>query len=135
MGALYLQDAVCALPARPDLEENLGYVATSIREFGGTARVFSSRDLLPDGDPSIVDEFRMMADRRYRAIAERIESIESELSSGKDVEGAEDLLKRERVAFLRARRIAYFGSDEEEPVRALLDRLRSKLDEALQGAR
>src|SRR5207247_2541547 len=68
MGAVYLQNAACLLPARPDLVENMQYVAATIQEMGGTCHLFNARTLLPDGDSRIRDEFRDLVDGRLEEI-------------------------------------------------------------------
>jgi hypothetical protein len=44
------------------------------------------------------------------------------------LEAAEEELKRERVAYLRAKRLAYFGSEKEDAAERQLDALRRSLD-------
>lgn len=132
MGALYLQDAVCLLPSRADLDENMQYVAVSIQEMGGTAHLFAATSLLPQGTKQVKDEFCLQADIRLNEIAERLEQMQATLDSVDEsgaLEQIEEELKRERVAYLRARRRAYFGSTREDDVDALLDALKRSLDE------
>src|ERR1044071_3287688 len=64
MGALYLQNAACILPARPDLIENMQYVADAIEEMGGTCHLFRASAALPGSTERIRYEFRDMADER-----------------------------------------------------------------------
>jgi hypothetical protein len=136
MGALYLQDAVCALPARADLTENMQYVAEAIAEAGGVCHLFSANTLLPGGGTQLVESFRALADARFSEIGERARGVEALLSAANSpeaLEKAEEELKRERVAYLRARRLAYFGGGQEVQVEARLDALRAALDEIHRG--
>lgn len=132
MGALYVQDGVCLLPARDDLVENMQYVATAVEEMGGTSLLFGASSLLPDGTPRLEADFRILSDKRLEEIAGRLERIGAtldEAASLSDLERVEGEIKRERVAYLRARRLSYFGGSSEAKVDALFDRLSRMLDD------
>ena len=132
MGALYLQDAVCVVPARPDLDENMQYIAEAIAEMGGTYHLFKASTFFSEGDERLAAGFRALADTAFGEIAERVEAARNaltEAASLTELEAAEEELKRERVAYLRARRLAYSGSDREAAVATQLDALRRSLDE------
>ncbi len=101
MGALYLQDGVCLLPARPDLVENMQYVATTVAEMGGTSHLFTGTSLLPDGPARLTEEFRALADKRLEEIAARLETLYpalEEAASPSALQRVEEEIKRERVA-------------------------------------
>jgi hypothetical protein len=132
MGALYLQDAVCVVPSRPDLDENMQYIAEAIAEMGGTYHLFKASAFFPEGDTRLAEGFRDLADTALEEIAERVEAAQSALEKAASLtalEAAEEELKRERVAYLRARRLAYFGSEKEAAVETQLDALRCALDD------
>jgi hypothetical protein len=131
MGAVYLQDAVCLLPHRPDLTENMQYIAASIEEMGGSCHLFAASAMLPGGGDELVQSFRAQADQRLREIISRLDELQAVLdglATSKGLERFEDDLKRERVAYLRARKLGYFGSTLEAEVDARLDRLKAALD-------
>jgi hypothetical protein len=131
LGARYLQDAVCVLPPRDDLRQELSSVADSIREMGGTAHVFDATSIHVS-DEEIVASFRDLADERYAAILKRIE-VGIELLQNNvglaDIEVAEEALKRERMAYLRAHTISYFGGTVDVRVVERLEELRRILDD------
>ncbi len=132
MGVVYLQNAVCVLPARPDLVENMQYVAGTIEEMGGSCHLFQAISLLPGGEDRLRDEFRALADDRLADIAKRLDRLHGELDSAASptaLERVEEELKRERISYLRARRLSYSGSTREPNVDAKLDRLKQALDE------
>ena len=132
MGALYLQNAACILPARPDLDENMQYVAAAIEEMGGTAHLFTTTGDIPGEDERLIEEFRALADARLDDIVGRLDRIQGELDSAaslSSLERAEEDLKRERIAYLRARKRAYFGSAREAEVDSRLDEVKRALDE------
>lgn len=132
MGALYLQNAVCLLPARPDLDENLHYVTQMIEETGGTCYLFSTSALLPGSDARLIGEFQAIADDKIAEIVQRLEAIQTRLEAAatpSDLERVEGDLKRERISYLRARRQAYFGSTREAEADERLDALKRALDD------
>jgi hypothetical protein len=131
MGAVYLQDAVCVLPDRPDLSENMHYIAASIEEMGGSCFLFQSSALLPGGSEEIVNRFRDAADARLDEIIIRLGGIQKTMDEAvtlTDLERIEGELKRERVDYLRTRKLAYFGSTKEAAVDSLLESLKNRLD-------
>lgn len=86
----------------------------------------------------LVSRFRSVADDRMRTALIRLGELESKLPDigpVADFERAEDELKRERVAFLKARRMNFFGSDLEKEVEAALDRVRQELDLIARGTK
>jgi hypothetical protein len=138
MGVLYIQDGVCLLPNRPDLTENLLYVAQAVEQMEGTCHVFSASALLPDGAETLVTGFRALADQRLAEIGERLNSATEELNNATEKAGlspaalirAEAELKRERVAYLRTRRLSHCGipPETESAMDAKLDAFRKRLD-------
>lgn len=132
MGAFYLQDAVCVVPSRSDLDENMQYIAEAITEMGGIYHLFQAAAVFPEGDTRLADGFREQADATYQAIIGRLEAARMTLPETADLttlETAEEELKRERVAYLRAKRLAYFGGDKSVDVEKQLDQLRRALDD------
>jgi hypothetical protein len=132
MGGLYVQDAACLLPSRPDLDENMQYIAAQIEGMGGSCYLFSASMLLPGSVERLTEEFRTQADDRLEEIMKRLDSISAALdttASPAILEQAEGELKRERIAYLRARRLAFFGSTKETEVDARLEALQCSLDE------
>src|ERR1051326_6131979 len=61
MGGLYVQNAACLLPSRPDLNENMQYIAARIEEMGGSCYLFSASALLPGSAERLIEEFRAQA--------------------------------------------------------------------------
>lgn len=138
MGAVYLQNAVCLLPARPELAENMQYVAGLIEEHGGTCFLFHAREALPGTDERLAEEFRALADSRLELIIERLDGIRDEVDKAATpgaLERAEEELKKERIAYLRARRLSYFGSAREQEVDSRLDSLKVALDELYRSSK
>ena len=81
---------------------------------------------------SVNTGFRASADDRYKTILSRINTALDLLKQDvdmADIEVAEESLMRERIAFLRAKKIAYFGGTLEVQVEEKLEQLRLSLDE------
>ena len=138
MGVVYLQNAVCLLPARPDLVENMEYVAAMIEEMGGTCFLFLAKTALPGADERLHEEFSILADTRLQEIIERLDRVETDLDSAvspASLERGEEELKRERIAYLRVRRLAYFGSTKEQEVDSRLESLKQALDEMYRSSK
>ncbi|HEY0865850.1 MAG TPA: Chromate resistance protein ChrB [Fimbriimonas sp.] len=131
LGALYLQDAVCVLPSRPDTDDAFRDVYRTIVESGGSGFLFESKILEPADEEQVVEGFRKLSDDRLTTIQGRLDAT-LEMLSGKvglaDLEVAEESLKRERVAYLRAQSISYMGGTKEAEVESRLRRLQQSLD-------
>lgn len=128
LGAVYLQDAVCVLPDEPELEENFHYLAQSIQEMGGQSFVFRTESLSPQTQEQVLAGFRSQADERLAEISRRL----SQVDLADDPERAEECLKNEQVAFLRANRLNYFGSNRANIVETQLEQLKNALNHANQ---
>lgn len=74
MGALYLQQCVCILPARPDLLDELDKGVASIRELGGDYTLFDIPALRPDDETKIITTFRGLRNKEYEEIIEECET-------------------------------------------------------------
>jgi exonuclease VII small subunit len=138
MGALNVQNAAWLLPSRPDLDENMQYIVAQIEEMGGSCYLFSAAALMTGSVERLTEEFRTQADSHLEEIIERLEMVSVALDSAASpsaLERAEGDLKRERVAYLRARRLAYFGNTKEAEVDARLDALKRSLDDLYRGGK
>src|SRR5437016_9748228 len=81
MGALYVQNAACLLPSRPDLDENMQYIAAQIEEMGGSCYLFSASPLLPGSRDRLIEEFRAQADSYLDDIIERLGKVSAALDA------------------------------------------------------
>ena len=136
LGAIYLQDGVAVVPSREDLDENLSYIASSVQEMGGTATLLKSSGLSEKDNQQIVKKFQIAADSRLDETLEGLDDLlqaVKEVESPHDLEKAEDELKRERHAYLKTRRLNFFGSAKEVRVEKKLDAIRSAIDKRSRG--
>lgn len=130
VGALYLQDGVAVLPNRPDLNENLRYIAASIVESGGTAISLLSSGSTHLDEAEIENRFRIAADGRMLELTRNLKQLAeslAEVRSLHELAKVDDALKRERLAYLKARRLNYFGSEVENEVELVLKELATRL--------
>jgi len=74
MGALYIQQCVCILPARGDLEGELDRRVASIREMGGDYTLFDVPALRTGDEERIVAIFRDLRNKEYDEIVEECET-------------------------------------------------------------
>ena len=138
MGALCLQDAVYLLPARPELDENMQYIAAQIEEMGGSCYLFAASTLLPDSTERLIEEFRSQADDRFDELIQRLDRLGASLAAADSpgaLEQVEQELKRERIAYLRAQRLTFFGSAREAAVAARFEEIRRSIDELSRSAK
>ena len=99
---------------------------------GGIVSLFHAVPLALNEDDAVVSGFKASADERYKTILSRINTaldlVKHDVDMA-DIEVAEESLMRERIAFLRAKKIAYFGGTLEPQVEEKLEQLRVLLDE------
>lgn len=137
LGGVYVQDGVCALPKRDDLDENILYVANQIEEAGGHYHLLNSSATEIE-DAKLKERFIALADERLierqRRLVALIDSLDG-LSTIAELEHVEEELKRERVAFLKVLRLNFFGSNEQQKVQDLLEEARTRLDFLARGGK
>src|SRR6478736_2639500 len=80
LGALYLQQSVCLLPARDDVVRQVRRLVDRIRHQGGTVRVLRMRCADPAEERSLVEEFNDARDAEYAEVLERIPALRQELA-------------------------------------------------------
>lgn len=133
MGVLYLQDAVCVVPERPDLTQNLSYAVSAVEEMGGSCQLFASASLLPGGAEEIASAFRAQADVHLDEILVRLQTVAASLGTADTpllFERAHEDLKRERGSYLHARKLAVFGasSERETAIDTCMEQIKNTLD-------
>ena len=70
LGALYLQQCVCIVPALPVCEEGVGSAVRRIETLGGSHNLFRIRDLEPAERDALVNGFRELSGKEYAEIVE-----------------------------------------------------------------
>ena len=74
LGGLYVQQAVCVLPDRPDLRASLGRLRERIDELGGSSVFLTLRDVEPDTRDTFVSGFREQSAKEYAEIIEECDT-------------------------------------------------------------
>ena len=129
LGALYLQQSVCLLPARDDVVRQVRRLVDRIRHQGGTVRVLRMRFADPAEERSLVEEFNDARDAEYAEVLERIPALRQELASERargratyaEVEESEADLERFRSWLDKIAARDYFGAPTGELARAAVD--------------
>jgi hypothetical protein len=80
LGALYLQQSVCLLPARAEVTREVRRLADRVHHQGGTARVLRMRFADPAEEQAVVDELSAARDAEYAEVLERLPALRQELA-------------------------------------------------------
>jgi hypothetical protein len=130
LGALYLQQSVCVLPARPDVEREIRRLVDRARASGGAVRVL--RITFEDGNEQaqLVAELQAARDDEYAEVLERVPAFLDELRSERDrdratyeeVEESEADLERFRAWLAKIDRRDYFGAPRRAEAHAAVER-------------
>jgi hypothetical protein len=80
LGALYLQQSVCLLPARPDVVREVRRLADRVRHQGGTCRVLTMAFADPAEEASVIAECNAARDVEYDDFLGRLPSLRQELA-------------------------------------------------------
>lgn len=74
LGALYVQQAVCVLPDRAELREELRKVRERVDELGGSSVFLTLREVEEDARVQFVEGFRTQSAAEYAEIVEECET-------------------------------------------------------------
>jgi hypothetical protein len=80
LGALYLQQSVCLLPARPAVVREVRRLVDRIRRQGGTARVLSMTFSDSAEEQAVIAELNAARDAEYAEVLERLPELRKELA-------------------------------------------------------
>jgi hypothetical protein len=75
LGAVYLQQSVCLLPALDDVVRQVRRLTDRIHHQGGTARVLRMRFTDPAEEQAVVQEFNAARDAEYAEVLECIPAL------------------------------------------------------------
>ena len=136
LGALYLQQSVCVLPARPDVEREIRRLVARVRARGGAARVLRLTFDDPDEEAQLVSELQAARDDEYGEVLERIPAFLDELrterardrATSEEVEESEADLERFRTWLAKIDRRDYFGAPRRAEAHAAVERCARALE-------
>ena len=80
LGALYLQQSVCLLPARAEVLRDLRRLADRIHHQGGTARILRMSFGDPAEEHAVIEELNAARDAEYAEVLERLPALRQELA-------------------------------------------------------
>lgn len=129
LGAVYLQQSVCLLPAQDEVVRQVRRLTDRIRHQGGTARVLRMRFTDPTEEQSVVEEFNAARDAEYAEILDRIPALREELAQERargratyaEVEESEADLERFRSWLAKIAARDYFDAPSGQAARAAID--------------
>ncbi|MFF1612338.1 Chromate resistance protein ChrB [Amycolatopsis sp. NPDC058278] len=80
LGALYLQQSVCLLPARPEVVREIRRLVDRVRHQGGTARMLPMAFTEPAEEHAVIAELNAARDTEYTEVLERLPQLRQELA-------------------------------------------------------
>jgi hypothetical protein len=80
LGALYLQQSVCLLPATAGVARDVRRLAARVRQGGGTVRVLPMAFTDPAAEQEVIAELNAARDAEYAEILERLPELHRELA-------------------------------------------------------
>jgi len=136
LGALYLQQSVCVLPARPDVEREIRRLVDRVRGNGGTVRVLRIAFDDANEEAQVVSELQAARDDEYSEVLERVPAFLDELRGERDrdratyeeVEESEADLERFRAWLAKIDRRDYFGAPGRADAHAAVERCARALE-------
>jgi ribosomal protein L29 len=118
LGALYLQQSVCLLPARTTVLRDVRRLADRVEHQGGKARILRMRFVDPVEERSVIDELNDARDAEYAELLERLPELREELADERargnatyvEVEESEADLERFRTWLAKIASRDYFAA-------------------------
>ncbi|MGW4523833.1 Chromate resistance protein ChrB [Amycolatopsis sp. NPDC004378] len=129
LGALYLQQSVCLLPARPEVVREVRRLVDRVRHQGGTARVLPMQFTDPAEEQAVIAELDAARDVEYHEVLERLPALRRELADERargnvtyaEVEESEADLQRFRSWLDKIAARDYFGAPGGQAAREAVD--------------
>jgi ChrB-like protein len=136
LGALYLHQSVCVLPARPDVEREIRRLVDRVRGNGGNARVLRISFDDANEEAQVVSELQAARDDEYSEVLERVPAFLDELrgererdrATYEEVEESEADLERFRAWLAKIDRRDYFGAPRRADAHAAVERCAQALE-------
>ncbi|OLT49219.1 hypothetical protein BJF85_10195 [Saccharomonospora sp. CUA-673] len=142
LGALYLQQSVCLLPAEPEVVRQVRRLADKVRQQGGSARVLTMRFADRDEERGVIAEFNTARDDEYAEMLERLPELRKELESERargratyaEVEESEADLERYRSWLAKIAARDYFDAPGGQAARDAVEQAARDLADFEQAA-
>jgi hypothetical protein len=118
LGALYLQQSVCLLPARVEVVREVRRLVDRVRHQGGAARVLRMMFSDPEEEHAVIAEMNEARDAEYAEVLERLPELRNELAAERargnatyaEVEESEADLERFRAWLTKIAARDYFAA-------------------------
>jgi hypothetical protein len=145
LGALYLQQSVCLLPARAEVVRDVRRLVDRVHRQGGSARVLRMAFTDPAEEEAVVAELNTARDAEYAEVLDRLPELRRELAdeqargnvSYAEVEESEADLERFRSWLAKIAARDYFGAPNGQAAHDAVERAAAELaafeDAALQA--
>jgi ribosomal protein L29 len=135
LGAVYLQQSVCLLPARPTVVREVRRLADRVRHQGGTARVLRMTFVEPAEEQAVIGEFNEARDGEYAEVLERLPELRRELATERaqgnatyaEVEESEADLARFRAWLAKIAARDYFSAPGGQAARDAVEQAAAEL--------
>jgi hypothetical protein len=136
LGALYLHQSVCVLPARPEVQREIRRLVDRVRANGGSARVLRIAFDDVNEQAQVIAELQAARDDEYGEVLERVPAFLDELRGERDrdratyeeVEESEADLERFRAWLAKIDRRDYFGAPRRAEAHAAVQRCARALE-------
>jgi hypothetical protein len=136
LGALYLHQSVCVLPARPHVQREIRRLVDRVHANGGTARVLRIAFDEAREESQVIAELQAARDDEYGEVLERVPAFLDELRGERDrdratyeeVEESEADLERFRAWLAKIDRRDYFGASRRAEAHAAVERCARALE-------
>ncbi|MFL6124246.1 Chromate resistance protein ChrB [Actinophytocola sp.] len=145
LGALYLQQSVCLLPARPEVVREVRRLVDRVQRQGGSARVLRMAFTDPAEEQAVIAELNAARDAEYAEVLERLPELRKELAEEQargnvtyaEVEESEADLDRFRTWLAKIAARDYFTAPGGQAARDAVEQAAAELaafeDAALQA--
>jgi hypothetical protein len=135
LGALYLQQSVCLLPARQQVVREVRRLADRVRHQGGTARVLPMTFTDSTEEQAVIAEFNAARDAEYAEVLDRLPELRRELADEQargnatyaEVEESEADLERFRTWMAKIAARDYFAAPEGQTARDAVEQATAEL--------
>ena len=135
LGAVYLQQSVCLLPAREEIEREIKRLLDRVEREGGTGRCLRIALHEPAEEAHLVAEFQAARDEEYGEILDRTPAFMQELAMERDrgratyaeVEESEADLERFHTWLKKIEKRDYFRAPGGDEARAAVARCANEL--------
>nr|WP_225956271.1 Chromate resistance protein ChrB [Amycolatopsis lexingtonensis] len=135
LGALYLQQSVCLLPARPGVVREIRRLTDRVRHQGGVARVLSMAFTDPAEEQAVITELNAARDAEYAEVLGRLPELRRELAEEQargnatyaEVEESEADLQRFRSWLDKIAARDYFAAPGSAAAREAVDEAAAEL--------